>query len=51
MSFAKVFRDSMGFLTDAVSRVFGLDDDNYPATGVQPFAGDVKDKKRHRSEP
>ncbi len=50
MRFAKVFRDSMGFLTDAVSRVFGLDDDNYPATGVQPFGGDVKNRRHHRHE-
>jgi hypothetical protein len=47
MSLSKMFRDTVGFFSDAVSRVFGLDDDNYPPTGIQPFSGDVADKK-HR---
>ncbi|NJM46311.1 MAG: hypothetical protein HC860_09130 [Alkalinema sp. RU_4_3] len=47
MSLPKMFRETVGFFSDAVSRVFGLDDDNYPSTGVQPFSGDVADKK-HR---
>jgi hypothetical protein len=49
MNLSKMFRDTVGFFSDAVSRVFGLDDDNYPPTGVQPFTGDVADKK-HRHE-
>jgi hypothetical protein len=28
------------FISGAVARIFGLDDDNYPKTGVQPFEGD-----------
>jgi hypothetical protein len=47
MKVAQMFRDTVGFFSDAISRVFGLDDDNYPSTGVQPFSGEVTDKK-HR---
>jgi hypothetical protein len=32
--------DGMTFLGGAVSRIFGLTDDQYPATGVQPYSGD-----------
>lgn len=35
------------YLSGAVSRIFGPRDDNYPATGVQPFDGDIADNK-HR---
>ena len=31
------------YLTPA-TRIFSPNDDNYPATGVQPFEGEVKDK-------
>jgi hypothetical protein len=35
----------INYISDAVSRIFGPRDDDYPATGVQPFEGDPpKDK-------
>jgi len=35
------------YISGAVSRIFGPKDDDYPATGVQPFEGDIADHK-HR---
>ena len=31
----------IGYFSDAASRIFGPNRDRYPATGVQPFEGDV----------
>jgi hypothetical protein len=33
-------RRSIEFLSGPISRIFGLNDDNYPQTGVQPYSGD-----------
>jgi hypothetical protein len=35
----------MNYISGAVSRIFSARDDDYPATGVQPFEGDPPDKK------
>lgn len=35
------------YISGAASRIFSPRDDNYPATGVQPFEGDIADDK-HR---
>jgi hypothetical protein len=35
----------INYLSGAVSRIFGLRDDDYPATGVQPFEGDPPEEK------
>jgi len=33
------------FMSEAMVRIFGVSDDDYPATGIQPFEGDpAKDK-------
>ncbi len=34
------------FMASAMSRLFGVNEDDYPATGVQPFEGDPADDKR-----
>jgi hypothetical protein len=36
------------YILGAVSRIFSPTDDQYPATGVQPFEGEVSDKKKTR---
>jgi hypothetical protein len=36
----------IGYFSDAVERIFGLDRNTYPATGIQPFEGEI-DKKEH----
>lgn len=33
------------YISAAVTRIFGLNDDDYPATRVQPFEGDPLDEK------
>ena len=39
--------DEMGvFIAEAISRLFGLTDDAYPATGIQPYAGELPSKKQ-----
>lgn len=40
----RVIQDILG----AVSRIFSPTDDQYPATGVQPFEGEISDKKKTR---
>lgn len=35
----------VNYVLSAVSRIFGPRDDNYPATGTQPFEGDPPEKK------
>ncbi len=36
----------ISYVSEAVSRIFGLDDNNYPATGIQPFTGDKNSQER-----
>ncbi|MEO0456725.1 MAG: hypothetical protein AAF152_09090 [Cyanobacteria bacterium P01_A01_bin.114] len=33
--------DVLNYLSEAVARIFGPDDDAYPNIGVQPYDGDV----------
>lgn len=40
----RVIQDILG----AGSRIFSPTDDQYPATGVQPFEGKISDKKKTR---
>jgi hypothetical protein len=35
----------INYLSGAVSRIFGVRDDDYPTTGVQPFEGDIPEKQ------
>ncbi|MEA5582209.1 hypothetical protein VB620_12765 [Nodularia harveyana UHCC-0300] len=35
------------YISEAVNRIFSPRDDEYPATGVQPFEGDPAEKKNH----
>jgi hypothetical protein len=55
MSISKIMKSIINGVTQvityilgAASRIFGPRDDNYPATGVQPFEGDIDDHK-HRN--
>jgi len=45
MGILKVVDELMNYFSGAVSRIFGLSDDAYPDTGMQPFSGDIYDKK------
>lgn len=48
MKISNIFDEVVHFLSGAVARIFGPTDDEYPATGVQPFDGDPpKPSKSH----
>ncbi|NJN49529.1 MAG: isochorismate synthase [Alkalinema sp. RL_2_19] len=34
------FTDTVSFISGAMIRIFGATDDEYPATGIQPYSGD-----------
>ncbi|MEB3358759.1 MAG: hypothetical protein VKK04_18680 [Synechococcales bacterium] len=38
------------YLLEGASRIFGLDDNRYPETGVQPFEGDPYDARKQENE-
>jgi hypothetical protein len=44
MQISKLFQDIITYFSEAMSRIFGLNDDAYPNTGVQPFEGDPASK-------
>lgn len=46
MRMPRFFANAISYVSEAVSRIFGLDDDNYPATGVQPFTGDKNSQEK-----
>jgi hypothetical protein len=46
MKIATMLDRFIGYFSDAATRIFGLDRNNYPRTGVQPFEGEI-DKKEH----
>lgn len=43
-SFIYFFRGLFQYFIEPVSRIFGPDDDSYPATGLQPYDGDYYSK-------
>jgi hypothetical protein len=45
MKIATMLDRFIGYFADAVTRIFGLDRNQYPATGVQPFEGEIDKKK------
>jgi len=46
MQIAAILERFIGYFADAAERIFGLDRNKYPATGVQPFEGEIE--KKHR---
>jgi hypothetical protein len=46
MRMPRFFASAVSYVSEAMSRIFGLDDDNYPATGVQPFTGDKNSQEK-----
>jgi hypothetical protein len=47
MKVTKVLDGAVTYISGAMSRIFGLDDDAYPKTGVQPFTGETH-KEKHQ---
>lgn len=51
MSITQRLQQTIQYLLEAVSRIFSPRDDEYPASGVQPFEGEPRQKKaRHYEE-
>lgn len=46
MNISRNFANAMRFVSEAVARIFGPTDDQYPPTGVQPFEGEPARQKR-----
>lgn len=46
MRIATMLERFIGYFSDAAERIFGLDRNKYPATGVQPFEGEIEKKNR-----
>jgi hypothetical protein len=44
MKIATMLDKFIGYFSAAAARIFSLDRNIYPATGVQPFEGDVNKK-------
>jgi hypothetical protein len=47
MKIATTIDNFIGYFLDSLARIFGRDRNEYPATGVQPFEGEIEAKKRH----
>jgi len=45
MGITRTFNNAINYISGAVSRIFAPNDDAYPTTGVQPFAGEPNKKK------
>ncbi|WP_341529376.1 hypothetical protein WKK05_08745 [Nostoc sp. UHCC 0302] len=37
----------INYISSGAARIFAPKDDDYPATGVQPFEGDIPDEKEN----
>jgi hypothetical protein len=46
MRIATMLDSFIGYFSDAATRIFGLDRNQYPPTGLQPFEGEIN--KKHR---
>jgi hypothetical protein len=46
MKIATMLDRFIGYFSDAAARIFGPDRDRYPATGAQPFEGEIAKKRR-----
>jgi hypothetical protein len=47
MRIATMLDNFIGYFSSAAARIFGLDRNTYPATGIQPFTGEIDKKHRH----
>jgi hypothetical protein len=47
MKFAQLLDNVAVYMSGAINRLFELNRDDYPATGVQPYSGDQPSQKHH----
>ncbi len=45
MAVSRMFRRVVQYISEAVVRIFGPNDDAYPNSGVQPFSGEIKKRE------
>lgn len=45
MSIATKLGEIIGYLSDAVAKIFGTDRNKYPNVGVQPYEGEIDREK------
>ncbi|WP_072016411.1 isochorismate synthase [Neosynechococcus sphagnicola] len=48
MNISRMLDTTLQYLSGAMARIFGPTDDNYPATGVQPFEDKLRKRSRRR---
>ncbi len=46
MAISKILANITQYISEAAMRIFGPNDDAYPAIGVQPFTGEPYDKRK-----
>ena len=46
MGISRMIDNSVKYIIEAMTRIFGPSDDAYPIIGVQPFAGDLHKQDR-----
>ncbi len=46
MRLPKLIDDVITYVSGALTRIFGLNDDAYPPSGTQPYEGEISHKKR-----
>ncbi|MEH2090495.1 hypothetical protein [Nostoc sp.] len=46
MAISNIIANITKYISEAAMRIFGPNDDAYPATGVQPFTGEPYDKRK-----
>ncbi len=50
MKIYKTFEEAARYITGAIARIFSPTDDAYPATGVQPFDGELPKRSAKRDK-
>ncbi|MEM9218592.1 MAG: hypothetical protein AAGD25_30150 [Cyanobacteria bacterium P01_F01_bin.150] len=50
MTIMNQVQEVVKFVWEGTARIFGPDDNTYPATGVQPYTGEPYSKERQRHE-
>jgi hypothetical protein len=47
MGISKMMDSVVRYIIEAMTRIFGPSDDEYPEVGVQPFTGEPYEEQRH----
>jgi len=50
MNISKMLDSVTQYIIEAMTRIFGPNDDAYPAVGTQPFSGEPYKRRRHHAD-